>query len=970
MKRATQIAFALFVIIAVGNYFYYKNLFNNQIEYISNLLDRQVQLVGQEVDEFNTFITSDLSKIDFSDDIDRFFDDQLINQRATERLKLYYIKYQDFITGISIINNRSDVFNMALDESREGFRRGVFTSEEYWLFNTFQTHDQQKIYQQEALIQEGSRYNYYQPILNSEGKVVGNFRVSVDHDKYFTALFDRFKAEQYQWQWLINDTGTILKDKLLEKLLDSDSGSEIEYHELGKIITDITDGSTGNIRHRALINGDSRTIISSYCPVSLLAGMEYGIIFSAPTDFFQTYIIRNSTSIVISTLIMVLIIIFVFRYQFGRIKLSMINSRDAEKMLDRLIEEMPVGVIIYNQGREILKSNKIAAGFYNYEMESDMTGKIFPEPHSSDESNYFSKNLGGKFSPDQFIIIRKELGEQVLFRSSIAVTYTGQQSTMEILIDVTMLESARKHEERANVAKTEFLARMSYEIRTPLNGIIGMADILSKYKLEKEASEMVGILRRSTELLLGIINDILDFSSIESGRIILDEIPFNLHQEMGFCLDLAQSRVDGKSITVKCEVGRDVPESIIGDPFRLRQVLSNLMLFAIHNTTEGEISMSCRKKALNEGVITLEFDLRDTGTGYDKAELKTIFGDFVQAEAMSLRRRNGSGLGTALARQMIEIMGGKLNASSPSGLSNDPEKPGTRILFTISVYSNERVPKNYLNGKIKSFGDLRALVITGTQNRDEDMLSILHKAGVNTVVTSYNRSTINQLKANYAVEEERYNLVFITDDEDINGFEVAGNLMNNNLHVNYAVIMISAVDLKGNYLKCINMGVDHYLVRPVEEEEIRDAITTCFPELGARSDHSESGQTGPGIEVLVVEDNKMNRVVIGKMLDTLGHTPDFAFDGDEACILAGKKNYDIIFMDLQMPVMDGYEASRQILAENKSVIIAAFTADNAPEARKKAELSGIREFLSKPVRIEHLKNILKKYFGDKEPDVE
>jgi two-component system, sensor histidine kinase and response regulator len=241
---------------------------------------------------------------------------------------------------------------------------------------------------------------------------------------------------------------------------------------------------------------------------------------------------------------------------------------------------------------------------------------------------------------------------------------------------------------------------------------------------------------------------------------------------------------------------------------------------------------------------------------------------------------------------------------------------------------------------------------------------------VNTVVTSYNRSTINQLKADYEVEDERYNLVIITDDEDINGFEVAGNLMNNNLHVNYAVIMISAVDMKGNYLKGINMGVDHYLVRPVEEGEIRDAITACFPVLGARPDHSDSGHTVPVVEMLVVEDNKMNRVVIGKMLDTLGHTPDYAFDGNEACELAAKKNYDIIFMDLQMPVMDGYEASRKILSRNKSVIIAAFTADNAPEARKKAELSGIREFLSKPVRVEHLKSILKKYFGDRETDVE
>jgi hypothetical protein len=146
MKRATTIAFIFLILIAVSNYFYYHNLYRNQIRYISNLLDRQVQIVGQEVDEFSFFFQSDLSKIDFTAEISQFFDNEDVNRRATEKLKLYFIKYQDFITGISIINNRTDVFNMSLDESREDFRKGVFIDDDYWLMNTFKTHDQQRIY--------------------------------------------------------------------------------------------------------------------------------------------------------------------------------------------------------------------------------------------------------------------------------------------------------------------------------------------------------------------------------------------------------------------------------------------------------------------------------------------------------------------------------------------------------------------------------------------------------------------------------------------------------------------------------------------------------------------------------------------------------------------------------------------------------------------------------------------------------
>lgn len=964
MKRATIIAFALLVVIGVANYFYYSNLFRKQIEYISGLLDRQVQIVGQEVDEFNLFFTSDLSKIDFSDDIGRFFDDAEINRRATERLKLYFIKYQEFITGISIINDRSDVFNISLDETKEGFRKGLFTNEDYWLMNTFQTHDQQKIYQQEAIIFEGEKYNYYQPILNSAGKVVANFRVSVDHNKYFSALFERFKTEQYQWQWLVTDEGEIIKDKFLEREAARDPDTRVVYQSIDRIVNDITEGSTGNIRHRVEVNGDSRTIISSYCPVSLLAGMDYGIVFSAPTDFFQTYIIRNSTAIVVSTFIVILIIILVFIWHFRKERSGMINARDAELLLDRLIDELPVGVIIYNTGREILKANKISAGFYSYDSETDMSGKIFPETYLSDDSDYFSKYLGGKFSPEQFVIIRREMGEMVLFRSSIPVKYHGDDATMEILIDVTMLESARKQEEKANVAKTEFLARMSYEIRTPLNGIIGMADMLSKYELEREPSEMVTILRRSTELLLGIINDILDFSSIESGRIILDEIPFDLHQELGICVDLANSRLDGKNVKITCNIEDSVPEVIIGDPFRLRQVMTNLTQFAILNTSSGMISIGCRQKSVKDGLITLEFDIRDTGKGHDKAELKTIFGDFLKTEVISAKAKESPGLGTVLAKQMIEIMGGKLMASSPSGLSDDECCPGTRILFTIHVYSNQRVPKTYDNSAVRSFSDIKALVITGLQSRDEDLLSMFHRKGIKTSVTTWNKSTINQIRANRQAASEGYNLLVLTDEEDISGFEVAGALKLHDLYSDYAIILISSVDMKGNYLKSINMGVDHYLVKPVGEEELTDALVQCFP-LTGKNENSDLKHSVAELDILIAEDNHLNRKVMGKMLMNLGYMPDFAADGIEACKLTQDKRYDVVFMDLLMPGKDGYTAAREITSRPHPPLIIAFTADNMPESRRKAELSGIREFLSKPVRIEHLRSVLRKHFVDK-----
>ncbi len=370
----------------------------------------------------------------------------------------------------------------------------------------------------------------------------------------------------------------------------------------------------------------------------------------------------------------------------------------------------------------------------------------------------------------------------------------------------------------------------------------------------------------------------------------------------------------------------------------------------------------CRQKSSKEGILTIEFDLKDTGEGHTKAELKTIFGDFVQAESMSLRNSDGSSVGTVLAGQLVKIMGGTLCSSSPSGLSDDPARPGTRILITLPLYSNERVRKNYDSDAVKSFGDIRALLIYGVQSRDEDLNAILHRIGIQTVVTSWHKSTINQINANYNAGSDRYNMIILTDDDDLSGFEVAGALLDNGLHLKYPIIMVSSNDKKGNYLKCINLGVDHYLVKPVSSDELEEAIFLTFSNITDFLHHHDLRSLKSELEILVVEDNKINSLVTGRMLLSLGYKPDFATDGAMATKLAAKKRYDLILMDLVMPEMDGYEAAKKILARDKTILIVALTADNMPESIKKAELSGIKEFISKPVRIEELKRLFARYF--------
>ncbi len=940
MRRILVLVYSAFLLIMLANYIYYKSLYEKQIKYITELLDRQVQIIGISVDNTNNSFVSDLNQVTFSVNSSGFFTNPQIKSRLIENMKLFFSKYQNFVTGIKYYDENKNEYSLKKDTEPPGD----------WLENTYSLHSQAEMYPTERLVHENNTYYYYLPVLNQEThELNGNLVVTVDYQKYFADIFSEFNLKDYQWQWVVGDSGEIVYDNTERK---------IKYLNSDRITSRLGSESTGDTPLRAEIDGIKTDLISAYYSAPLL-GRDFVLVFSAKTDLFQKYIIRNSLLIVLCTLFLIQVIIFLFWRYFKGQKKEMERLKSSESMLFRLIEEMPVGIIIHNKAREILKANKVAATQYSYNDESAMKGKIFPESSAPEESDYFSKNLGGTFNRNQFVIIKKEIGEIVLFRNSIPVNFMGDDATMEILIDVTMLESARQQEAKANVAKTEFLARMSYEIRTPLNGIIGMTDVLYKFNLSPDVLEIVNLLRRSTEVLLNIINDILDFSKIESGKMILDEVPFNLREEITYCYDLARTNMLHTRTELHILVDEDVPESIIGDPFRLRQVISNLLNHSVKNTEKGEIRLRCLLKSNNNGIVILGFELLDTGKSYDQATLKKIFGEFVNMESRPVRSGDEINFSTVLARQLVELMGGEFHAESPSGL---PGNDGIRIEFTIETFSNDKQIKDLAPETIKKFSDIRTLVITGSQIRDEEVLSVMHKMGLVVRVTTYMKTTVNQIRENMNYPHEKYNLVVIFDDDNFDGFEAARVIWENKLSGHFIILMITSNDRKGNYMKCISYGIDGYLIKPFDTSDLVNTVKTSFPFIEELYKPSEEEPVRNNLNVLVVEDNKMNQKVIGMMLKNLGYSYDVAEDGYAGYNMTKAKKYDIIFMDLIMPEMDGFESAQKILEYDKTALIVAFTADNMPETKRKAEISGIRDFISKPVRIDELKQLFSRYF--------
>ncbi len=901
------------------------------------LLNRQVQLAGLTVDQTNNLFLSDLNQISFSEDITLFFNNPDHQYRTTEKLKLFFTKYQDFVTGIKLYDNNRNEFTLKKDDTTDD-----------WLEQPFKLHVQGKIVPVENLVQNNKKFEYYLPVIK-DNNVVGNIVVTVDFQKYFSELFSVFNLQDFQWQWVINDSGELIFDN---------NETRHDYTGIEKIKNEIGNGVSDNIIHKVITNGKEKEIISSFYSTQLLQ-RNLGLLFSAPMDFIHKYIIRNSLFIILGTMLLILVIIFVFWRYIKSFKYEMNPINTSDKILFTLIEEMPVGVVIHNKSRKIIKANKVAASLYSYSNEEEMTGKFFPEPLLFGESEYFLKNLGSTFNPTQLITIKKDSGEIVLYRNGISVVFLGEEAVMEILIDITVLKSARELELQASNSKTEFLARMSYEIRTPLNGIIGMTDVLAYFDLSKEVKEIVSLLRRSNEALVNIINDLLDFSKIETGKMTLEEVPFNLRDEFNHCISLARSYITSDNVEMEAVIEENVPESIIGDPVRLRQILTNLFNHSVKSTEKGLIRFKCHLRSYNNKVVKLGFELCDTGMNYDQEELNKMFGNYVNIESKPIMAYDDSGFGTILARQLIELMGGEFSAESPSGI--DGEK-GTRVTFTITTYSNDKQIKNIPLEQIKTFESIKTLVITGTQSRDEEILGALHKIGLTVSITAFQKSTIAQIKTNLEFHEDKYRLIVILDDNEFDGFDAAKTIWENDLSSNFIMLMISANDKKRNYMKCISMGINNYLIKPFATSELLSVIQNNFPFLETKNISKEKSRMKSDIKVLVVEDNKINQKVIATMLNKLGYSFDLADNGGSGYQLVKNSRYDIILMDLIMPEVDGFQTAQKIHEIDKKVLIVAFSADNNPDSKRRAELIGINDFLSKPVRLDELKKLFEKYF--------